>query len=116
MTSWLHDQRLNAVHRVILKRGARTVLDLGCGDGDLLNRLTIEPQIERIVGVDLCRESLALLSQRLVGLQRSADVGSFSARCWIRMRLSPDLTARFSLRQSSIFPRTGFRLSIGTEL
>lgn len=76
MTSWLHNHRLDAVHRVVRRCGARTVLDLGCGEGDLLSRLVVEPQIDRIVGVDLCRVSLSRLRRRLVALERhrSADV------------------------------------------
>jgi small RNA 2'-O-methyltransferase len=54
MTTWLHDQRLEAVRKIVRDSGARTVLDLGCGDGDLLTRLVTDPQIERIVGIDLC--------------------------------------------------------------
>lgn len=68
MTSWLHEQRLGAVLEVIQQRRAGTVLDLGCGDGDLLTRLAAEPQIERIVGVDLCRASLDRLRARIARL------------------------------------------------
>ncbi len=45
--------------------GARTIADLGCGDGDLLLRLAVEPLIERIVGIDLCPDALARLRARL---------------------------------------------------
>lgn len=48
------------------------MLDLGCGDGDLLVRLAADPQIGRIVGVDLCRESLGRLRRRLDALGRKA--------------------------------------------
>jgi len=68
MTTWLHEQRLEAVSGVVLRSGARTLLDLGCGDGDFLTRLVSEPQIERIVGVDLCRNSLLRLRARLDAL------------------------------------------------
>ena len=54
MTNWLHHQRLAAVQAAISASGARSVLDLGCGDGDLLTRLAGDPAIGRIVGVDLC--------------------------------------------------------------
>ncbi|MEX2450676.1 MAG: methyltransferase [Rhodospirillales bacterium] len=72
MTTWLHEQRLEAARKVVCASGASTVLDLGCGVGDLLTRLVIEPQIERIVGVDLCRESLGRLRRRLEALEREA--------------------------------------------
>jgi taurine dioxygenase len=35
MTTWLHEQRLRSVRCGGRASGARTVLDLGCGDGDL---------------------------------------------------------------------------------
>ena len=65
MTTWLHEQRLEAVRDVVRARGARSILDLGCGDGDLLCRLAVEPRIERIVGIDLDRGALARLRARL---------------------------------------------------
>ncbi|HUF86709.1 MAG TPA: methyltransferase domain-containing protein, partial [Thermohalobaculum sp.] len=72
MTTWLHEQRLAAVADVVRASGARTVLDLGCGEGDLLTRLVREPGIERIVGVDLCREALGRLQARLAALPGNA--------------------------------------------
>ncbi|MGC8534204.1 MAG: methyltransferase domain-containing protein [Rhizomicrobium sp.] len=65
MTTWLHEQRLTDAREVVRQCGARTVLDLGCGDGDLLVRLATEPQIKRLVGVDVCRKSLERLRARL---------------------------------------------------
>lgn len=70
MTNWLHEQRLDAACAIVRQRCASTVLDLGCGDGDFLTRLAVEPQIERIVGVDLCGASLGRLRQRLARLDR----------------------------------------------
>jgi len=74
VTTWLHEQRLEAAQAMVRASGACSVLDLGCGDGDLLMRLAMEPQIERIVGVDLCRASLARLEQRLKALDSGAEV------------------------------------------
>ncbi len=68
MSTSLHEQRLGAVADLVRASGARTVLDLGCGDGDLLTRLVTQPGIERIVGVDLCRDALGRLEARLAGL------------------------------------------------
>lgn len=51
MTS-LHEQRLDFVARTLSSRGARTVLDLGCGSGSLLYRLAGVPEFERIVGLE----------------------------------------------------------------
>lgn len=65
MTGWLHEQRLAAVRDVIRERGARSVLDLGCGDGDLFVRIAREGGLDRLVGVDVCARSLARLRTRL---------------------------------------------------
>lgn len=68
MTSWLHEERLGAVHDVVRARAPARVLDLGCGDGDLLVRLAAEPGVTEIVGIDLCAASLERLRQRLATL------------------------------------------------
>ncbi|HEX2255547.1 MAG TPA: methyltransferase domain-containing protein [Afifellaceae bacterium] len=65
MTSWLHEQRLEAVLSILRERGAETVLDLGCGDGALLVGLAREPGIRRIVGVEQCIDALNTLRTRL---------------------------------------------------
>ena len=65
MTTWLHEERLSAVFAIIRDRRARRILDLGCGDGDLLLRLALEPQIERIVGVEIDPAALSRLQHRL---------------------------------------------------
>ena len=75
MTSWLHEQRLRAAIDVVRERRAATVLDLGCGDGDLLTRLAGEPALERIVGIDLCTSSLRRLHERIARLEtRHAEI------------------------------------------
>ena len=65
MTSALHEARLEAVRDVILAARARSVLDLGCGDGALLALLVADPSIERLVGLDVSLEALALARERL---------------------------------------------------
>ncbi|MEX0975890.1 MAG: methyltransferase domain-containing protein [Woeseia sp.] len=65
MTTQLHEQRLEAVRAAVRDSRARTVLDLGCGDGDLLLQLVIEPQIEKIIGIDPSLEALLSLRIRL---------------------------------------------------
>lgn len=69
MTTWLHEQRIEAVHAALRASGAQTVLDLGCGDGDLLVRLLAEPRIERVVGIDICPKALERLRSRLAALE-----------------------------------------------
>jgi 3' terminal RNA ribose 2'-O-methyltransferase Hen1 len=54
----LHEQRLDTVLRELLRSGARSVLDLGCGGGELLLRLVREAQFRRIVGIDISAEAL----------------------------------------------------------
>jgi 2-polyprenyl-3-methyl-5-hydroxy-6-metoxy-1,4-benzoquinol methylase len=65
VTSWLHGERLAAVEAAIRAAGAQSVLDLGCGDGDLLLRLAAEPGIARLVGIDISADALARLRARL---------------------------------------------------
>lgn len=65
MASWYQAQRLEAVLRVVLESGARTVLDLGCGDGDLLLRLADQSRLERIVGIDIAADALERARIRL---------------------------------------------------
>ena len=61
----LHEQRLEAVARVLLASGARRVLDLGCGEGRLLKLLLKQRQFEKIVGVDVSYRALELAQRRL---------------------------------------------------
>lgn len=51
--SGLHRRRIEAVLDEVRASGARTILDLGCGDGDLLVELARLPQVERLWGFDL---------------------------------------------------------------
>jgi SAM-dependent methyltransferase len=48
----LQARRMQAVIEQVRAAGARSVLDAGCGDGDLLVRLAGLPGVERIVGLD----------------------------------------------------------------
>jgi SAM-dependent methyltransferase len=68
VTTQLHQRRLDAVLTIIRARRARSVLDLGCGDGDLLVRLLSEQCIERVVGVDVSDKKLERLRERLRAL------------------------------------------------
>lgn len=61
----MHQQRLDAVHAAVAGTQAQSVLDLGCGDGDLFLRLAASPEITRLVGMDICTASLARLETRL---------------------------------------------------
>lgn len=61
----LNEQRLNAVLAALRGCGARTVLDLGCGEGKLIQRLLGEKQIESILGLDVSIRSLEVAERRL---------------------------------------------------
>lgn len=61
----LHDLRLDRVSEVLAAAGARTVLDLGCGEGRLIARLMRMRGIERIVGVDASVRTLEIAARRL---------------------------------------------------
>jgi len=65
MISALHAQRLDAVTAALAETGARTVLDLGCGDGALLLRLAAMPAIRRICGLDAAAARLGELRTAL---------------------------------------------------
>lgn len=61
----LHEQRLEAVFDIVKASGARRVLDLGCGEGKLLQRFLDDPQFEEIVGVDVSSVLLERAARRL---------------------------------------------------
>jgi len=60
----LRDQRLGVVEAVLKGSGARRVLDLGCGQGALLERL-MRGDYERVVGVDVSVRALEQAARRL---------------------------------------------------
>jgi 3' terminal RNA ribose 2'-O-methyltransferase Hen1 len=61
----LHAQRLAAVMDALKQSGARRVLDLGCGEGLLLERLLKDTTFEEIVGLDVSYRTLERARQRL---------------------------------------------------
>ncbi|TCM87113.1 methyltransferase domain-containing protein [Rhodovulum steppense] len=69
MTTWLHEERLCAVQAMVRDSGARRVLDLGCGEGDLFLRLATEPHVAELVGLDICAASLDRLRRRLAACE-----------------------------------------------
>lgn len=68
----LHDERLDTVTGVLLASGAASILDLGCGTGELLSRLLRHDQFTRIVGVDTSAEALSH-ARRLVQSARAGE-------------------------------------------
>lgn len=61
----LNDQRHGAVLAALKASGAKTVLDLGCGEGKLLRDIFREKQFEQIVGMDVSIRCLELTHKRL---------------------------------------------------
>jgi 3' terminal RNA ribose 2'-O-methyltransferase Hen1 len=56
---------LEAVTEVLKASGTKRVLDLGCGEGKLLQRLLAEKQFEEIVGMDVSHRALKIAQKRL---------------------------------------------------
>ena len=56
----LHEQRLNQVMAVLRSSGAKRVLDLGCGEGRLLQQLIRDQQFTEIVGLDVSYRALEI--------------------------------------------------------
>jgi small RNA 2'-O-methyltransferase len=74
MASNLHEERLDTVVQYLLESGAARVLDLGCGPGELLQRLVRQPQFTRLVGIDI--DQTVLHEARLclgLGIPHPAD-------------------------------------------
>lgn len=61
----LNEQRHGTVLAALRGSGARSVVDLGCGEGKLLRELLADRQFERIVGMDVSIRSLEIAQKRL---------------------------------------------------
>jgi len=61
----LNEQRIGAAIASIKASGARRVLDLGCGEGNLLRALMKEKSFTQIVGVDVSHRALEIANRRL---------------------------------------------------
>jgi 3' terminal RNA ribose 2'-O-methyltransferase Hen1 len=61
----LNEQRLGTVLAVLKAGGAARVLDLGCGEGKLLQMLLKEKQFTEIVGMDVSHRALEIAKDRL---------------------------------------------------
>jgi small RNA 2'-O-methyltransferase len=79
MASAVHEERLDTVVRYLLSSGARSVLDLGCGEGELLQRLGAHDQFVRVLGIDIDPRALDL-ARRALGLEIAAAGGRMQVR------------------------------------
>lgn len=61
----LNEQRLAMVAKQLKESGATRVLDLGCGEGNLLRTLLKERQFVELVGVDVSHRALEIAARRL---------------------------------------------------
>ncbi len=61
----LNEQRLGTVLATLKGSGATSVLDLGCGEGRLLQLLMKERQFTRIVGLDVAHRVLEMAADKL---------------------------------------------------
>jgi len=68
----LNKQRLGSVIAVLKSHGAKRVIDIGCGEGKLLNLLLKERQFTNITGVDVSHTTLKRASENLK-LERAGE-------------------------------------------
>lgn len=61
----LHQQRLSLVLDKLKVSGAKSVLDLGCGEGKLIRMMLKEKQFEKITGMDVSYQELTRCKERL---------------------------------------------------
>jgi 3' terminal RNA ribose 2'-O-methyltransferase Hen1 len=61
----LNEQRLATVLGALRSRGAKSVVDLGCGEGRLLRLLLEDRAFERVVGMDVSYRALETAAERL---------------------------------------------------
>ena len=80
--------RIDAVVGALKQSGAKRVLDLGCGEGQLIRALLPNPAFEEIVGMDVSYRALELARERL-----NLD------------RMSPKQQQRVKLMQGSLMYR-----------
>jgi 3' terminal RNA ribose 2'-O-methyltransferase Hen1 len=61
----LRDQRIGTVLAALRSAGAHRILDLGCGDGKLLQALLKEQGVTEVLGMDVSARALATAARRL---------------------------------------------------
>ena len=61
----LHVQRVEAIVDALKEVGAKTVVDLGCGEGRLLQALLKDRAFQRITGMDVSARALEIAHERL---------------------------------------------------
>lgn len=79
MPTALHRARLDTIVDELLSAGATSILDLGCGTGELLQRLKGHVQFERLVGIDIDEQAIAK-ARRALDLDPLMPVGHLQVR------------------------------------
>ena len=99
----LGDVRLQAVADAVRETGAKSVVDLGCGNGELVIKLVQEEQNVTVCGMEVSRRSLEIATRRKT-----------------RGRLTPEQAERLSLIHGSITYRDkrleGFDAAVAMEV
>ncbi|WP_088239942.1 3' terminal RNA ribose 2'-O-methyltransferase Hen1 [Calothrix rhizosoleniae] len=70
----LNQQRLDAVVAALKNKGAKRIVDLGCGQGNLLKKLAKDGYFHKITGVDVSYRALERADERLERLSSSGNV------------------------------------------
>ncbi|GAA4505555.1 MULTISPECIES: 3' terminal RNA ribose 2'-O-methyltransferase Hen1 [Nonomuraea] len=68
----LHTRRRAAVLEVLEELGATSVIDLGCGQGELVGALLARPRFARVAGMDVSATALTIAARKL-RLERMPD-------------------------------------------
>ncbi len=79
MTSWWHAERTRGVIEVLRARDAATVLELGCGTGDVLLEMLELNSIEAVTGLEPDAAALDRLRARLPALEHRVTLLAGSA-------------------------------------
>ncbi|MFJ1758234.1 3' terminal RNA ribose 2'-O-methyltransferase Hen1 [Kitasatospora sp. NPDC088134] len=61
----LAGQRRTAILAALARTGAARVLDLGCGQGELVGALLKEPRVTEVLGVDVSARALSIAARKL---------------------------------------------------
>jgi 3' terminal RNA ribose 2'-O-methyltransferase Hen1 len=61
----LNDERLDTVMATLKSLGAKTVLDVGCGEGKLIKKLALESSLQKITGMDVSHHVLSRAQETL---------------------------------------------------
>ena len=111
----LGEQRIQAVLAALEEVGATTVLDLGCGEGNLLRELLREPAFRSITGMDVSHRALETAHARLrvdtLPAAQRRGLRCSTGRSPIRINGWPVTTRPWAWRSLSTSTRPGWKRS-----